>query len=319
MSETRPAWLSIYLDLAHSGTGWEEVYGSLADEVLTGLVRPLLDDLLGRGVVRRFFFIRYRDPGAHVRLRLLAPVGEHAGIVAGLEGARREFNESRKGPPVLTGLRPEAYRPEVSRYGGPLGVGISEAVFETSSVLVLDTLPAIVRAGGEGALRFGHAGMGAMLLVGALLRGESTATKIRFLEQYEGTQLDRFVKGEAAARMKGRLEALAGGQDSLMDKLQAVHQAAEEPERLPEPLSGAATGFLSVRRELVDACERGAIRFNGNRGDRAPSLSRALRTLAYSYLHMHLNRLGVGTIHEPLVARIARRTLERAERAGAWT
>jgi thiopeptide-type bacteriocin biosynthesis protein len=315
MSEAQPTWLSLHLDLAYSGNGWGEVYGVLTDEVLTGFVRPLVDDLVGRGWVQRFFFIRYRDPGAHVRLRLLAPREKHRGVVSAAEQARAEYLGDGISRQIVTGIRQEVYQQEIARYGGPVGVGISERLFETSSTLALDTLPAIVRARGDRALRFGHAAMGALLLVGGLLGDEAVSAKTRMLELYERTQLRLFAKEDSAVRVTQRIDAVANGQDSLLDKLATVYRAVEEPDRLPDPLSSAARSILEIRRAISQACNNGALRFNG---DRAPSRSKALRTLAYSYLHMHLNRLGVGTIHEPYVARIACRALERTGRVPQW-
>ena len=316
MPDHSSGWLSVHLDVAYSGSGWAEVYGLRTDRILAGLVQPAVKTLIESGVVSRFFFIRYRDPGAHVRLRLFCREADHDGILSVLEGARREFIGSSSRDDVVTGFRREPYNPEWDRYGGPAGVDVSEEMFEASSVFVLDSLPVLIKGDGESGLRFGHGAIGAVLLIGTMLGEEPQPTGSALLDHYERTQADRFLTGDREQDMRRDVRILAEHQDRLLDTLVSVYSALSDPERLPEPFCSAASKFLNVRQRLVHACQDGLISFNGAE----PASERgALYSLASSYLHMHLNRLGIRTIHEPLVARIARHALERSRRTPAWS
>jgi len=143
-----------------------------ADELLLSLVAPCMRTLQARGLITKFFFIRYFEGGFHLRLRccgqksdLLGPVRDELnarldayfmqhGVALsgpldwGPNGMNDQTWQSRQeqnatGP---TFSRPvpsyeyDRYEPEIERYGGLLGLQISEQHFMHCSETVLRVL-----------------------------------------------------------------------------------------------------------------------------------------------------------------------------------
>ncbi len=311
MPDSAVGWLSLHLDLAHQGSGWAEVYGSEADQVLLEVVAPAVGDLADE--LSGFFFIRYRDPQGHVRLRLRLHPDRHENAREVVSGAVAAYNRTTRLTRVAR-VRKEVYQPEVARYGGTIGVGISEGVFEASSVLVLDTLRLMAASHDRMALRIGHAAAG-LLIHAACLTTEAGATPLlRTLERYEHTHLRSRMDSTDAAEVGERYGRLAQGESGLLDQLRLIGSVASQPDALPEPLSPAAARLVRARDELQCASAHGRISFGD--GTASPP-SFALPRLASSYIHMHLNRLGVPPVVEVLACRLVATALVRETPSGA--
>ena len=78
-TETDHGWLTVYLyfDVGDDGDG---IYGEAADRVIRDVVAPLVKACRPDAV--RWFFLRYSEDGAHVRVRAPAAL---------LGGLRREL------------------------------------------------------------------------------------------------------------------------------------------------------------------------------------------------------------------------------------
>ncbi len=143
-----------------------------ADELLLSLVAPCMRTLLARGLINKFFFIRYFEGGFHLRVRfcgqkadLLGPVRDELnewldayflqrGIALsgpldwGPSGMDDQTWQSRHAQDAMgsTFSRPvpsyeyDRYEPEIERYGGPQGVQISEQHFMHCSKATLRVL-----------------------------------------------------------------------------------------------------------------------------------------------------------------------------------
>jgi thiopeptide-type bacteriocin biosynthesis protein len=118
-----------------------------ADAVLREVVAPLVAETADRADL--WFFLRYTDPGHHLRVRF------HGDVLDRLhERLRPLLADGRVSRVVL-----DTYRREVSRYGGPEGIVKAEQVFRHDSDAVLAILG--VAAGDEGlALRWRAAVVG---------------------------------------------------------------------------------------------------------------------------------------------------------------
>jgi thiopeptide-type bacteriocin biosynthesis protein len=117
-----------------------------ADRVLRDVLAPLVREALAAGWSDNWFFIRYGDPEWHVRVRFHgdpeALTGRvlpalHAGVAPLLDDGR------------LWKLQLDTYEREVERYGGPLGIGPVERLFQADSEAVLEILDML--EGDEGA------------------------------------------------------------------------------------------------------------------------------------------------------------------------
>ena len=145
------------------------IYCSMAeaDDVLLGLVAPLVERLLKEGLIRHSFFIRYFEAGHHLRVRFYgqkAVLFDTVRVIVNqyiVEYFAKQGQVLRDpldwGPHTMDDLlwqtpqyedrqRPvpsyeyDRYEPEVERYGGQQGLDVSEQHFADSSAIALRVL-----------------------------------------------------------------------------------------------------------------------------------------------------------------------------------
>jgi len=135
-------WLAAYLYYAEP---WEAF--------LTKGVMPFVQQVLDAGWAQQWFYIRYWEQGPHIRLRFYGTPAQMEPIKPALE---KHFNAYYKQHPSereesewVKNLPPERqwfpnnsiqyieYEPETDRYGGPVGLLISERHFQDSSVAIM--------------------------------------------------------------------------------------------------------------------------------------------------------------------------------------
>ncbi len=141
MMMSAKTWLAAYL-----------YYGEPWQALLARGIKPLTETLLRQTLADRFFFIRYWERGPHIRLRFLTDAARKGAVENHLttwfedyveaHPSERSFSEPENGPPLLpnNSLVFTPYEPETERYGGPVGLPISEKQFEASSRAVLSIL-----------------------------------------------------------------------------------------------------------------------------------------------------------------------------------
>ncbi|MFE4977504.1 lantibiotic dehydratase [Kitasatospora sp. NPDC056651] len=105
------------------------------DEILADHLPRLLAALPGS--VDRWFFIRYRDPAPHLRLRFH---GTPADLAAGLLPALHDWAHDLRRAGLVADLRLDGYLPETDRYGGPAALAHAERVFHADSLVSLAAL-----------------------------------------------------------------------------------------------------------------------------------------------------------------------------------
>ncbi|KOU42911.1 lantibiotic dehydratase [Streptomyces sp. WM6378] len=121
-------WLYARLDAA------EIRHDTLLEEHLPQLLAAL------PGYVDRWFFIRYRDPAPHLRIRFH---GDEPGPVAALLPLVRDWAADLRRANLAAGLRLEAYDPELERYGGPEAMAAAERVFQADSLAAIAGIGAL--------------------------------------------------------------------------------------------------------------------------------------------------------------------------------
>ncbi|WP_395298571.1 lantibiotic dehydratase [Kitasatospora hibisci] len=110
------------------------------DRLLSLEVPRLLAACEGR--FDRWFFIRYADPDAHLRIRLHGtPDDMRTHVMA----AVHEWSDDLVAQRLIRGTVLEAYEPEYARYGGPGLMEAAEAFFHADSEIVLAQLQARAR------------------------------------------------------------------------------------------------------------------------------------------------------------------------------
>ncbi|RKN45711.1 lantibiotic dehydratase [Streptomyces hoynatensis] len=109
----------------------EDTLDELLRDHLPALLRPLAPQL------DRWFFIRYRDPDPHLRLRLHGePEALRGTVLPQLTAQVRQLIDLG----VLRHLVLDTYAPEVDRYGGPGAIALAEELFCADSQSALTQL-----------------------------------------------------------------------------------------------------------------------------------------------------------------------------------
>jgi thiopeptide-type bacteriocin biosynthesis protein len=103
-----------------------------ADRILAEVLQPVLQR--HRNIVNSWFFIRYTDPGEHLRLRFDVAGPDGGRLLAGLCKCLEE-----SGLDQLVHMQSDTYQRELERYGARL-IALAEIVFWRSSELLLARL-----------------------------------------------------------------------------------------------------------------------------------------------------------------------------------
>jgi thiopeptide-type bacteriocin biosynthesis protein len=102
-----------------------------ADRILSEVLRPVLDKF--RQALDGWFFIRYTDPGYHLRLRFHVAGADGGGLLAALCRQLEKSGNDR----LVHALQGDTYQRELERYA-PALIGAAEKVFWRGSELVLE-------------------------------------------------------------------------------------------------------------------------------------------------------------------------------------
>ena len=110
---------------------------STLDRQLATLVGPLIRHLRATGAIEGWFFIRYWEPKAHLRLRLRGtPQRLREEAWPALQSALKPYLDSGE----IHAVRLDTYVQEVNRYGGPRAISAAESFFEADSDMTLALL-----------------------------------------------------------------------------------------------------------------------------------------------------------------------------------
>jgi hypothetical protein len=278
-------------------------YHGSRSRLITEAVRPAVGDLLARGHIDRFFFLRYNLGGPHVRLRLRGPQDLASTVREALAAAAEPFfarHPSTASIPDETirrinrtilatdpmekddavypnhSLQELPFRPETERYGGPEWLDCSLDFFTFSSLEALRFL-----TGHAAAPRGQQMTAISRILIRQAL-GFAAAPEELFalleypMETWGGPLSDFVARGDAAFQRQ---------RDSLRELLR------EEMERfLSDSLPAAFAPARRFRWEIRTAGEK------------------TLRLIASSQMHMTANRLGLANPEEVYLSRLLSRT-----------
>jgi thiopeptide-type bacteriocin biosynthesis protein len=237
------------------------------DRLLRDAIGPCARDLVGSGAADRWFFIRYDDPGFHLRVRVH---GDAEHIRTALDTlAARAIDEGLAHDAVMG-----TYQREIERYGGSEGVLVAERLFHADSDAVVDLL---------NLFDHGDAALDARWRIGLL--GAD-----RLLQDLG---LDEPTRAEGCRRMRNAFEREMAADAELRKGV--ARRIRQEHAALDELLGADADGDhplapgLRVLDERSDriaplAAELAALRSAGR-------LTSRVQTLATSFVHMWLNRL----------------------------
>lgn len=110
-----------------------------SDTLLTSKINQITSLLLEKGIIDKWFFIRYNDPDTHLRFRLHITDPEKLNDVIQLVSSGFEkLIEER----IVSNIQIHTYKREIERYGNN-SIELAEQLFYNDSVFVTNTLPLI--------------------------------------------------------------------------------------------------------------------------------------------------------------------------------
>lgn len=242
---------------------------STADAVLRQVVAPLVRHAVAEGMIDSWFFLRFRDPERHLRLRFHGePKILQRRLVPMLERNLSPWMEDGR----VWRVQMDTYQREMFRYGGPDGIELLETVFHADSQAVLDIVGML--AGDAGAdLRWRICLYGLDRLFDDLdldLEGKLQVTsemRENFAREFEATlELKRKI-GDRHRQERRNLESLL------------------ESDSDDTPLTPALKVFDRRSLALSEIVPRLAAR------ERDGRLTQSIERMAPSLAHMHVNRM----------------------------
>ncbi|WP_069813260.1 thiopeptide-type bacteriocin biosynthesis protein [Streptomyces sp. TP-A0874] len=333
-------------------SGWISLhifYAANANPVLVQCVGPLVQSLRDRGLLQKWFFIRYWLEGPHIRLRLLPTDAASAPEVRRIaEETLRDFLRRRPalyeedrnnsadlyknmflaeysqerwdelyGPDGAMPFRDNNsvalidYEREYSRYGGPAAMPLAESHFERSSALVLELLETT-----NVHVRTALLGQGAQLTMALcftfLPDDEAVADfLVRYRTMWEASyQESSEDHHDRFDRSYGRMR------DRLVQRVRNIRDSARGvPGATVTPVEESWLAHCAELRDSVLAlAEAGSLTF---RDGARPTPQAALSILLSSYVHMTNNRLGVSILDEIYLSYVIGKALAEPVLEGA--
>jgi len=258
------------------GSEWlyAKLYAGTAtvDRVLNEVVSPLVEESLREGDADTWFFIRYGDPGWHVRVRLH---GDTTKLSANVLPRLHRLAAPLLAEGRVSRMCIDTYEREIERYGGDDGMLLCESLFRADSDAVL-AIQALL--GGDEAAdarwRLALRGMHLLLLDLGLGLNERRDLLASIRESFaEEHNINGSLEKELGAKFRKSRQEL----EWLMNA--TVEQAADSP--LHPGFVVLAERSAKVATDVVALASL----------DKENRLHPSLSSIAGSLLHMHANRL----------------------------
>ncbi len=245
---------------------------STSDRVLREAIAPVVREAIARGDATHWFFIRYRDPESHLRVRF---AGDPARLVSMVLPAL----ERALAPLIALGaarkLVIDTYDREIERYGGDRGIELAEQIFWRDSDAVLSIVE----------LLDGDAGADARWRL--TLRGIESLFTALGIEPAMRAKLSADAKESLGSEHRATTPFWTRiGDRFTRERASLEHLFAPDAER--DAAHELAPGFdLLVARDAAIAGAVAELRARDAAGELMPRLE----GFAWSLAHMHANRL----------------------------
>jgi thiopeptide-type bacteriocin biosynthesis protein len=241
---------------------------SMGDQVLRELVAPVIDEAGAAGAIDRWFFLRYRDPDAHIRVRFHGDPRLLASIVApALERGVMRLHASK----LVSRFEIATYVRELERYGGP-AIELSEQLFHADSTAVLEILREARLI--DPTLRWRVALLGVHRLLCDF--GLDVSSRSALLESWcKGGRAFHRVGADHETTVGARFRKERSSIEELLwSPIESEHSLASFAARL----EGRSRALSATVAELGSS-------------ERSGSLQTPLPRMIQSFAHMHVNRL----------------------------
>lgn len=239
------------------------------DRLLVEAIKPLVEELIARNLIRKFFFIRYADPDLHIRVRFLLndtnAVGELVKLVS-------QYTTPFLEQGLISKIQTDTYARELERYGAN-SIEAAESFFHIDSLTTLELLDTIEGEEGE-EIRWQFA----LRSVDELLDnfryalpdklGLLESLKTGFTEEHGG---QKELKQQLSIKFRKHRQAIENILDRRLD-------ATREIAPLINLLAHKAEQMKSVAQTIWELQRTGQLQVH-------------LNDLLASYVHMLLNRI----------------------------
>lgn len=116
-----------------------------SDLILTELIKPVVEKLLKKDIIKKWFFIRYADPDHHLRIRFFYEDREKVGEIINTLNAEINWFVEKD---LIWKVQIDTYQRELERYGIN-SIAYSEDYFCLDSTLMIELLDLIEGDEGE--------------------------------------------------------------------------------------------------------------------------------------------------------------------------
>ncbi|MCP3164276.1 lantibiotic dehydratase [Myxococcus qinghaiensis] len=241
-----------------------------ADRLLRTLLREELRRLKTTGAIRHWFFMRYKDPDFHLRLRLQ---GEPSRLLTEVWPSLHAALEPFLANGGIRRIQLDTYEREVERYGGAPGMALSEIVFAADSEAVVDILNAYPGdSGTDLRWRLGLKGVDCLLTD----LGQTLDARIAILERLRaGFGAEFQVKKDFEEQLSKRFRK----ERPVLEALRLADASQQGPWR---PALSAFQRRSEQLRPVAEALGRGM---------QEDAFGLSVGEMIDSYLHMHVNRM----------------------------
>jgi thiopeptide-type bacteriocin biosynthesis protein len=263
------------------------------ERILADFVTPIARDLRQAPELDSLFFARYNVPSWQVRFRVLGRPGWISGPVR--ERVERDLRALHDAG-VIEDAEFSEYDREIERYGGPEGMALAERLFLHDSLACLD----LMEAERQGLLAKTRREWSLMMTERLLdlLRFDRAQRVAFYAYGHQWTREMQMWKEAELETIERHYQGLKTGLQDLFTGEQSRHPellwGGEEPARIAERCLEASR---PVAEEILAAHAAGRI-------------PQDLIYLAWSYAHMHCNRLGIDPTPEALLRYFMHRLLE---------
>jgi len=319
-------------------------------------IKPLIEDLVGRGLLANYFFIHYWVEGPHLRLplrpssaaateevktRTEAAINDFLRVRPALYDLNEEFfvdlynklfqlefapeeqvkylNDSgRMRQRPNNSFSYEDYEPELGKYGGPAGIELAEWHFRHSADLVMQAVTSMNLHLRTVALGFSAQLMMVMSTAFIQDQEQTAAYLFRYHEFWSGAFADTDLI--AADDYEKTYQKMSP--EVLARRFLDIRQAFADDriDELPRFTRFWFDHCIELRRRVVELVERRELSFpNWVDGalEVATEVKPALDRLLSPYMHMTNNRLEVSLADEAYLSYVLSRTLRDAVPADA--
>jgi thiopeptide-type bacteriocin biosynthesis protein len=254
------------------------------ERLLRELVIPVVREIRDSPEVDCIFFARYSSPDWQLRFRVL---GRSSWVAASVKPRIDEALLPVRASGLVQDVEFATYQREWERYGGEHGMRLAEQIFFHDSIAAL----ALIDAESRGALAKTRREYSLLIVERFLdLMGFDREARIAFYAFAHSWPItDGTWTGDDMKALDAKFESLEPGLVELLrgerSRDRAAQWGGDEPATIAEQC-------LAATRPVVDE----VVSLH-----RAGRISQELGHLAWSYTHMHCNRLGIDSMPEAIL------------------